>query len=238
MLGVFGTGCLKQQLFKLKTCLLLLIVVFGFEFISYELLLVLQWLIIFVLNIVPALAPPTWAVLSFFYISRSQDILVLVFIGVTASTCGRFVLAKLSEYFTSRFASREKKREFGEIEKKLSAKAWEKFVFTIVYALSPLPSNALFIAFGATKTRLREVLAGFFIGRSISYLFLIFTTEKVFSSFGATFAGNATLWTVMIEIIGLIAVLSFFFFDWGKLIQLDGGKSYSSVKKKRWAHKK
>ena len=210
---------------------------FGLELIGYELLVVVQWLVVFVVNVVPAMAPPTWAVLSFFNITRPQDIWVLVAIGVSASACGRFVLAKLSEYFTVKFAGPEKRREFLDIEKKLRTKGWEKFVFTFLYSLSPLPSNAIFIAFGATKTRLREVLAGFIAGRSISYLFLIFTTEKIFSSMGSTIMGNASIWTILIEIIGVVVVIAFFLFDWNKLIKLEG-KEDKKPKGKRWAHKK
>ncbi|MEI7961079.1 MAG: VTT domain-containing protein [archaeon] len=208
---------------------------FGLEFIGYELVVLVQWLIVFALNIVPALAPPTWAVLSFFYISRPQDIIILVAIGVSASACGRFVLAKLSEYFTTKFASTEKKHEFMDIERNLRTKGWEKFVFAFLYSLSPLPSNAIFIAFGATKTRLREVLAGFIVGRTISYLFLIYTTEKIFSSVGSTITGGATIWTILIELIGVGAVVVFFLFDWSKLIRLDG-QDGKKKKGRRWAH--
>lgn len=194
---------------------------FGFDEIDYLSMLFAQWAIVFFINVVPVLAPPTWAVLSFFYISNPQNIFLLVALGVTASTAGRFALAKASGFFTERFADNNKKKEFNIIEKKLEGKAFQKFIFTLIYSLSPLPSNALFIAFGATKTRLREVLAAFLVGRTISYLFLIFTTQKIFSSLETTMQGNASLWTIMIEVIGLVAVLAFFLVDWNKIISLD-----------------
>ncbi len=194
---------------------------FGFDEIDYISMLFAQWVIVFVLNIIPALAPPTWAVLSYFYISSPQNIFLLVAIGVTASTAGRFALAKASGFITEKFADKNKKSEFNAIEKKLEGKTAQKFIFTLIYSLSPLPSNALFIAFGATKTRLREVLAAFLVGRTISYLFLIFTTQKIFTSLESTMQGNASLWTIMIEIIGVIAVLAFFLVDWNKIISLD-----------------
>lgn len=194
---------------------------FGFDEIDFISILFAQWAIVFFINVVPALAPPTWAVLSFFYISNPQNIFLLVAIGVTASTTGRFALAKASGFITEKFANREKKSEFKAIERKLEGKATQKFIFTLIYSLSPLPSNALFIAFGATKTRLREVLAAFLVGRTISYLFLVFTTQKVFSSLETTMQGNASLWTIMIEVIGVIAVLAFFLVDWNKIISLD-----------------
>ncbi|MCX6803965.1 MAG: hypothetical protein NTY48_05355 [Candidatus Diapherotrites archaeon] len=207
---------------------------FGLELLDYWVLLIVQWVIVFIVNVIPAMAPPTWAVLSFFNITRSQNIWVLVIVGVSASTIGRFCLAKLSGYLTNQFVSKEKKREFIGIGEKLKGKSWEKFGFTVLFALSPLPSNALFIAFGATKTRLREVLAGFVVGRSISYLFLIFTTEKVFSSLGETMRGNTNLWTILVEVIGVIAILAFFKFDWAKMINFEGNDNNKS--KKRWAH--
>ena len=208
---------------------------FGFDEIDFVSMLFAQWVIVFLLNVIPALAPPTWAILSFFYISSPQNIFLLVAIGVTASTTGRFVLAKASGFVTEKFADKTKKQEFNAIEKKLEGKTTQKFIFTLIYSLSPLPSNALFIAFGATKTRLREVLAAFLVGRTISYLFLVFTTQKVFSSLETTMQGNASLWTIMIEVIGVIAVLAFFFVDWNKIISLDmpGDKK----KKDKWPKK-
>lgn len=207
---------------------------FGFDEIDYISMIFAQWVIVFFINIVPALAPPTWAVLSFFYISTPQDIFLLVAIGVTASTSGRFALAKLSYFITEKFADRKKKSEFSAIEKKLEGKTSQKFIFTLIYSLSPLPSNALFIAFGATKTRLREVLAAFLVGRTISYLFLIFTTQKIFTSFEATMQGNASMWTLMIEVIGVIAIIAFFLVDWNKLICLEMPKN---KKEEKWPAK-
>jgi len=199
-------------------------------------MMVIEWFVVFVANIVPAMMPPTWAILSFFYITFPQDIFVLVILGVTASTCGRFALAKLSGYVTDKFAGTKKKHEFEAINAKLQGKPIEKFVFTFIYALSPLPSNALFIAFGATKTRMREVLSGFFIGRVISYLFLVFTTEKIFSSFESTILGGASWITIGVEVIGVIVVIAFFFVDWNKIIAF--GTAESKQIEKKWPKKK
>ena len=184
-------------------------------------ILLFEWIVVFLINLIPAFMPPTWVTLSFFYISNPQDIFVLIFIGVTASTAGRYCLAKGSGKFFGRFGTKKKKKQMKLLEKRLHGKPMQKFIFTLLFSLSPLPSNALFIAVGVTKTRLREVLVGFFVGRTISYLFLVFTTERVFSSLEITLEGTASLWTLMIEIIGVIAIIAFFVFDWEKLL---GGK--------------
>lgn len=193
---------------------------FGLETINYELLLVIQWVVIFAINFVPVLAPPTWIVLSFFYVVREQNLLVLVIIGVTASTFGRYALARFSGYLTDKFASKEKKMEFDAIKNKLKGKAREKFVFTFLYALSPLPSSALFIALGATKTKLKEVLLGFLVGRLISYLVLIFIAGNILSSMETIISESTNIWTIGIEVIGIIAIILFFLTDWKKILNL------------------
>ncbi len=180
--------------------------------------LIFEWLIIFGLNVVPVFAPPTWIVLAYFYIANPQNLLILIFIGVTASTCGRYVLAILSRKVFYKLASQDKKEEMGIIRNKLKGKSWKKFIFSVIFSLLPFPSNSLFIAVGTTKIRLREIIAGFFVGRSISYLFLVFTSEKIFTSLETTLAGSATIWIITIEIIGVVSILAFFLFDWKKLL--------------------
>jgi len=180
--------------------------------------LIIEWLIIFGLNVIPAFAPPNWIVLAYFYITRPQNLILLIIIGVSASTCGRYVLAILSRKVFNKFASEEKKEEMELIRNKLKKGSWKKFIFSTLFSLGPFPSNSLFIAVGTTKIRLKEIIAGFFVGRTISYLFLVFTSEKIFTSLETTLAGSATLWTLMIEIIGLVIILVFFLFDWKKLL--------------------
>ncbi|HNV00909.1 MAG TPA: hypothetical protein PKK60_00575 [archaeon] len=180
--------------------------------------LIIEWLIIFGLNVIPAFAPPNWIVLAYFYITRPQNLILLIIIGVSASTCGRYVLAILSRKVFNKFASEEKKEEMELIRNKLKKGSWKKFIFSTLFSLGPFPSNSLFIAVGTTKIRLKEIIAGFFVGRTISYLFLVFTSEKIFTSLETTLAGSATLWTLMIEIIGLVSILVFFLFDWKKLL--------------------
>jgi membrane protein YqaA with SNARE-associated domain len=191
--------------------------------------LIFEWIIIFLINLIPAFMPPTWMTLSFFYITSPQNIFLLVFIGVSASTVGRYCLAKGSGKFFARFGTKKKQKQMKLLQKKLHGKPIKVFIFTLLFSLSPLPSNALFIAVGATKTKLKSVVAGFFVGRSISYLFLVFTTEKILSSLGANIKGSGSMITILIEVVGVIAIIIFFLFDWEKLL---GGKEKPRGSKK------
>ncbi|NMA44659.1 MAG: hypothetical protein GX950_02500 [Candidatus Diapherotrites archaeon] len=183
--------------------------------------LVIEWIIVFGINIIPAFAPPTWVVLAYFYIAHPQNLLLLILIGVTASTTGRYVLAISSRKVFTKFASEEKKEEMELIRNKLRKGTVKKFLFSMLFSLGPFPSNSLFIAVGTTRIRITEILAGFFVGRTISYLFLVFTSEKIYTSLEAAITGSASIGTLIIEIIGVIALLAFFLFDWKKLLLKD-----------------
>lgn len=180
--------------------------------------LIIQWLIVFGINIIPVFAPPTWIVLSYFHISAPQNLLILILIGVTASTAGRYVLAKFSGKVFVKFASEKKKKEIELIKSKLQKKSTAKFMLSFIFSLGPLPSNAFFIAVGSTKLKLKEFLAGFFVGRTISYLFLVYTSGVLYSSFGSSLSGDTSILTLGVEIIGVIAIIAFFLIDWTKLI--------------------
>jgi len=49
----------------------------------------------------------------------------------------------------------------------------------LLYALSPLPSNYLFIAYGLTTLSLRLAAIPFFIGRTVSYSYFAFIGAEV-----------------------------------------------------------
>lgn len=179
---------------------------------------IFQWVVIFLINVIPAFAPPTWMVLSYFYITNPQNIFFLVFLGVTASTVGRYVLAKISGKIFKKFANAKKKSEIGLLRVRLNKRPLAKFLFSFIFALGPLPSNALFIAAGSTKIKLKEVIIGFFIGRLLSYLFLVYTSERVFTSFEQVLLGEVTFFTIWVEILGILSILIFFFIDWTKIL--------------------
>lgn len=61
--------------------------------------------VIFAVNLLPALGPPTWAVLVFFYLTFGLEPLILVPIGALAAASGRFVLATVTRRMRSRFGT-------------------------------------------------------------------------------------------------------------------------------------
>ena len=141
----------------------------------------LLFILVFILNVVPAFAPPTWITLSFLGFSMPHGpIGALALIGATAATLGRVTLAKLSRAIVrGRFLDEPTRKNIGAIKDVLEKRRVFAFGTFLAYAFSPLPSNYLFIAYGLTTLRLTLVAFPFFVGRLASYSFWVTTASAV-----------------------------------------------------------
>lgn len=135
--------------------------------------LILLFGVIFLLNMVPAFAPPTWMVFSFIGFQFPQhNGAYLAFAGALAATLGRLTLAKLSRVvIRQKFMSEDARQNVDAIRERLRGRTKLTFGLFLLYAFSPLPSNYLFIAYGFTAMDLRLIAIPFFLGRSVSYSF-------------------------------------------------------------------
>ena len=109
--------------------------------------------VVFVLNVVPAFAPPTWIALSFVgLIIPSVNVLAVAVVGAAAATLGRIALAKLSgRVVRHRFLSEPTRLNIDAIKQGIEGRKALTCTAFMVFALSPLPSNYLFIAYGLTS---------------------------------------------------------------------------------------
>ena len=151
------------------------------EYLDQIPLAALLFILVFILNVVPAFAPPTWVTLSFVGFSMPHaPIAALALIGATAATLGRVTLAKLSRMIVRRrFLDAPTRENIGAIKDGLEKRRVLTFGMFLAYAFSPLPSNYLFIAYGLTTLRLALVAVPFFIGRLASYSFWVTTASVV-----------------------------------------------------------
>jgi len=144
-------------------------------------LLLFLFLLVFLLNVIPAFAPPTWMVFSFLGF-RFPDHMGVDFalVGALAATLGRFTLAKGSQLLVRQhWLSEEARQNVDAIKEQLSQRKKLTFGLLLFYAFTPLPSNYLFIAYGLTAMELKLITIPFFIGRSVSYSFWGFTASTV-----------------------------------------------------------
>lgn len=151
------------------------------EYIDLLGMAALLFAVVFVLNVVPAFAPPTWIALSFIGFSIPDvPVGAVALIGACAATLGRITLAKLARFLVrGRFMGERGRENIDAIKTGLERRRVVTFGIFLAYAFSPLPSNYLFIAYGLTTLRLALVALPFFIGRLASYSFWVFTATAV-----------------------------------------------------------
>jgi membrane protein YqaA with SNARE-associated domain len=144
-------------------------------------IMALLFIIVFVLNLLPAFAPPTWTTMSFIGLAVPNiDVLLLAFIAAIAATSGRVVLAKLSHAVVrQKLLTEQTRRNVDAIRIGIESRRAITVSTFLGYSLSPLPSNYLFIAYGLTSLPIALLAAPFFVGRLVSYAFWTGTASTV-----------------------------------------------------------
>ena len=129
------------------------------------------FLVVFGLNVLPAFAPPTWMVISFVglkYPDANPWLVALV--AAVAATGGRLVLAHFARRIvSSRWVGSSVRDNLEVVAEAVQRRKTASVVGFLVFAFSPLPSNALFLAYGLTRAPLKLLVIPFFIGRFLSY---------------------------------------------------------------------
>src|SRR6516164_3677948 len=143
--------------------------------------LLVLFLVVFLLNVIPAFAPPTWMVFSFlgFRLPRHVD-WSFALVGAVAAAMGRSLLGKLSRIIIrNRWLSEAARENINSLKQELERRPNLTFGLFLFYAFTPLPSNYLFIAYGLTTLPFVRLVAPFFIGRFVSYYFWTMSAAAV-----------------------------------------------------------
>jgi hypothetical protein len=144
-------------------------------------IMAMLFILVFVLNVLPAFAPPTWTTMSFIGLAIPNiDVLLLAAVAAAAATCVRIVLANLSRVIVrQRLLTEDARRNVDSIKIGIENQRAMTLGTFLGYSLSPLPSNYLFIAYGLTSLPLAFLAVPFFIGRFVSYGFWTRTASTV-----------------------------------------------------------
>jgi uncharacterized membrane protein YdjX (TVP38/TMEM64 family) len=173
----------------------------------------LAYAIAFVINLVPAFMPSTWLVLAFFHVKFDLPILPLTIGGALSSGLGRIVLARATTSFNRRFVRRDS--EIDEVKTYLEQRRNYVGLATFGYCLMPLPTNSLFVAAGVVEVSLLRVMIGFWAGRILADTFYVWTTDRIFSSFGNVFEQYYDSWTVvLLQCVSLLGALLLILVPW------------------------
>ncbi|MGA8224529.1 MAG: hypothetical protein WB780_22990 [Candidatus Acidiferrales bacterium] len=143
--------------------------------------LLILFVVIFLLNVIPAFAPPTWMVFSFLgFRFPSHMGWSFALVGAIAAAMGRSLLGKLSRTIVrNHWLSEAARANIDSLKLELEKRPKLTFGLFLFYAFTPLPSNYLFIAYGLTAMPLVRLAFPFLIGRFVSYTFWTMSAAAV-----------------------------------------------------------
>ena len=149
--------------------------------------------IIFLANLVPAFAPPTWSILVYFTLKHDLHPTVLVPLGVVGATSGRAILA-LTFRAIRKWLPKGYVENMEAIGKYVSDHSTRSFGLLTLFFISPISSAQLFEAAGIIKRiKLKPLLFVFAGGRLLSYsLYASGAHALQASSLGEVFAKDFT----------------------------------------------
>ena len=174
-------------------------------------------LVIFLLSVIPILTPPTWmVVVAAYMINPSLDPIILSIVGASAAIGGRLVLFQFSS-FGRKFINETRKSSLDRLKKYLEKTKYGYFLGTMIFALTPLPSNMLFISYGIMKAKSIGIIIGFWIGRFIVYFMMINLSKYLYKSFSELFKNDITF-IILVDIAGIAMTLLVIFVNWDILI--------------------
>ena len=181
-------------------------------------------------NMSPILMPPSWIVLTSFYLlDPTLNIIFLAMVGATGATIGRYFLKKISGSFR-KFVGEEQKSNLDIIGNYLNQKKYGYVIASFLFAATPLPSNVLFITYGLMRAKSIGIYVGFWFGRVISYIIMIYFGNAVLRPFLEMFEDRLT-GILLIDGVGIGMIIIFASVNWTVLIT---EKKIKFVKPKIW----
>lgn len=188
------------------------------------------FLLLIAMNASPILMPPTWIVLASFYtVDPTLDILVLSVVGATGALVGRVILMFISRFFR-RFIGTERKSNLDLLAEHMKKKKYGYFSASFLFAITPLPSNLLFMAYGIMRVKNVALFAGFWVGRAIAYYVMITISTVTLKPFLELF-DDSLIGILVTDVVSIIMIVVFACVNWNKLIT---EKKLGFVKPKFW----
>jgi uncharacterized membrane protein YdjX (TVP38/TMEM64 family) len=171
-------------------------------------------------NLLPALGPPTWAVLVWFRLHDHLPVWVLVLEGVVAACLGRYLLARAFGLLRDRVGKDTKDRlaAAGEVVQGSRGRAWAGLG---LFLLSPVPSAQLFEAAGLVGARLLPITLAFGAGRLVTYsLYVGGASAAENSDFGRIVSRSLTSpLGIGLQAVLLVALFAMTRIDWRRFVK-------------------
>jgi len=186
--------------------------------------LALLFLAVLVINVLPAFAPPTWMVLAFYGFNFPPAQLwqawQIGLVAALAATAGRWLLASFAQRVThSRWVNAAMRDNLDAVAEALERRRAASALAFLMFALSPLPSNLLFLAYGMTRAPLAWLALPFFCGRFVSYSLALAGGAYAASQLPHELSGWTGAYFLLTQLLLLALVYAFAKLDWRRVLR-------------------
>lgn len=172
------------------------------------------------INVIPAFMPPTWIVLTFYYLHYKMFLPFVVIVGAICATSGRIMLAWLSNRYLRRFIPARPKENLTALADHLLKDKKLTIPVVLTYAFLPISSNQMFIAAGVANADIKIIAISFFVGRMISYTFWISVAHQVADRLDNVFNRHySNTKAILIELASFLLLYLVSLIDWKKVFK-------------------
>ena len=177
-------------------------------------------LVVFLCNLSPIFAPPTWSVLVYFLITNDLAVPEVVIVGALSAGLGRFLLGHATRTLRNYIPMRARKNLY-DAGRVFEENQTRKFGVLALFVISPLPSAQLFEAAGLMYMNLLRLTLAFFSGRIVTYsIYATSASQLKSTNFGELLSEAFTspyAWILQIFSIALIYLIAKI--DWRKYLK-------------------
>lgn len=179
---------------------------------------IILFVVVFGINAIPFFMPPTWLILTFFYVRFHFLFWPTIIVGAIAAMLGRVTLAMFARTFGHLLPKKtlENVHVLGDFAKDHTTFSIPAL---IVYAFLPIPSNQAFIAAGLTDIDIVWFAFSFFIGRLISYTFWVSAAHRIIGGLDSIFSQYLSRpSTFLFELAGILFLILIAIIPWKKIL--------------------
>ena len=172
-----------------------------------------------ILDFIPVFAPPAWVVMVFLLLRFHLNPWIIVPVGASGSTLGKYLMMLCVPKFSKIFIKRTKHEELQYVGKKLTRKLWHSWLFVFLFAISPLPDVVLFTAASIAKVKPFRILPPFFFGKLVTITIMLFAGRYVIANFTHHAPGAFPWKGILTVLVGLALMVALLFIDGRALLQ-------------------
>ena len=183
--------------------------------------MIVAWVTTFVVNLVPALMPPTWSIVAFFVVHDALPPLPLAFGCAVASTLGRTGLALMTRGVGPRLTTAAMRTNLDALALFLRERNRHVALGLLFMApVSPFPSNQLFIAAGLARLDLKLIAPCFFVGRVVEYSAAALAADRAAATLTDLFAHHlSSAPALVIELMSLASIVLLGEIPWARVLR-------------------